>query len=277
MVQLNILITIHLSTFKIKIMKKKMLLFAYLFLCLLYVQAQDFKYKLANSKEAKVSLELDADDIRIEGYNGDELLIKGGSNEPIPEQAKGLKPLYNSNVDNTGIGLAVNMEGGVLKIEKASRKSAKYTIRVPNKVSILFVQTNWQGSSITISNVESDLEVKTNNADIKLNNITGPVVASSISGNFTAVFGNLNQSKPCAVSLVSGEIDVTLPTSAKTTLQMKSVTGEIYSDLDLNLKGGKDSMPKVGGGHQVEGHLNGGGVSLKLNTVSSNIYVRKQK
>ncbi|UTA67688.1 DUF4097 family beta strand repeat-containing protein [Emticicia sp. 21SJ11W-3] len=258
-------------------MKKHMLIFACLFLTALYTQAQEYKHKLANNASSKIAIELDADNLKIEGHAGDEVIIRGGSTEILPEQAKGLKALYNTNVDNTGIGLSVTSEGGILKIEKASRKSAKYTILIPNKASLIYTQINWQGSWIAINNVEGDLEMKTNNADMKLNNVTGPIVASSISGNFTAVFKNVNQSKPCAISLVSGEIDLTLPSTTKASVLVKSVTGEVYSDLDMNLKPGKDGLPKVSGGHNIAGTLNGGGVNLNLNSVSGNIYLRKQK
>jgi hypothetical protein len=257
-------------------MKKNILIAACLLLTAVYAQAQEFKSKLANNKDSKVAIELDADNIKIEGHAGDEVIIRGGSTEPIPEQAKGLKPLYNTNVDNTGLGVAVNLEGGVLRIEKASRKSAKYTILVPNKASIMFTQINFQGSAVSLSNIDGDLELKTNNADIKLNNVTGPIVANSISGKLTAVFSSLNQSTPSSISLISGDLDITLPAAAKATLTMKSITGEIYTDLDLNLKSGKDGMSRVGGGHNITGNLNGGGVNLQLNTISSNIYVRKK-
>lgn len=257
-------------------MKKNIIIVACLLLTAVYAQAQEFKSKLANNKDSKVAIELDADNIKIEGHAGDEVIIRGGSTEPIPEQAKGLKPLYNTNVDNTGLGLAVNLEGGVLRIEKASRKSSKYTILVPNKASIQFTQINFQGSMVNVNNIEGDLEIKTNNSDIRLNNVTGPIVANSISGKLTAVFSSLNQSTPSSISLISGDLDITLPATAKATLTMKSISGEIYSDLDLNLKSGKDGMSRVGGGHNITGNLNGGGVNLQLNTISSNIYVRKK-
>ncbi|MBA4853863.1 DUF4097 family beta strand repeat-containing protein [Emticicia sp. BO119] len=257
-------------------MKKNILIAACLLLTAVYTQAQEFKSKLANTKDSKIAIELDADNMKIEGYAGDEVIIRGGSTEPIPEQAKGLKPLYNTNIDNTGLGLAVNLESGVLRIEKASRKSSKYTIMVPNKASIMFTQINFQGSSVSFSKIDGDLEIKTNNADIKLNDVTGPIVANSISGKLTAVFSSLSQSTPSSISLISGELDITLPATSKATLVMKSISGEIYTDLDLNLKSGKDGISRVGGGHNITGNLNGGGVNLQLNTISSNIYVRKK-
>jgi hypothetical protein len=72
-------------------------------------------------------------------------------------------------------------------------------------------------------------------------------------------------------------VDVTLPGNTKANLKMKSITGEIYSDLDLSLGQSKGPMKRVGGGHTVEGSINGGGVEISLNTISSDIYLRKQK
>ena len=36
-------------------------------------------------------------------------------------------------------------------------------------------------------------------------------------------------------------------------------------------------MAKVGGSSNVDGTTNGGGVEMQLKTISSNIYIRKQK
>ena len=259
-------------------MKKLVLVSTTLLWCVGNLFAQEFKVKLDNSKDKKVTIEMEGSHVKIEGYNGDEVIIQGGSVEKTPERAKGLKPLYNSTVDNTGIGLAVTQENGGLKIEKASRKSGTYVIRMPKKVAILYQQMNWQGgSNINISNMDGDIEAKTNNGDIDLKNVTGPVVANSISGEISVVYANLSQEKPTALSTISGEIDVTLPANAKTNLNLRSINGEMYTDFDLGMKTSKDGLSKVAGGNNVTGTTNGGGVEIQLKTISSNIYVRKQK
>lgn len=241
--------------------------------------AQEFKTKLANSKDQKVLIEMNASEITIEGTTADEVSIQAsGTIDPVPERAKGLKPVYYNGTDNTGLGLSVTKEEGVLKIEKAVRKAMKYTIRIPKKVAVKFQETNWMGGSrLSISNMDGDLEVSTLNADIDLIKVTGPVVANSTSGSIKIVYDNLNQAKPSGISTVSGSIDIALPASAKSNLSLHTINGEIYTDFDLGLKNEKNGMSKISMGNAVKGTTNGGGVEIQLNTISSNIYVRKQK
>jgi hypothetical protein len=262
-------------------MKKVLLMSVGLFWCIATAQAQtpEFKTKLANSKDKKVTIEMADSDIKIEGHNSDEVIITASSGfEAPPERAKGLKPLYYNAVDNSGIGLAVTSEAGGIKIEKAMRKGVKYTIRLPRQVAVLYQQTNWQGGAgISVSNMDGDLEIRTNNANINLNNVTGPVVANSTSGDVKAVFSNVNQSKPTAMSSISGTLDVSLPAAVKSTLKLRSINGEMYTDFDLGMKSSKDGLSKVGGASNIEGTTNGGGVEIQLNTISSDIFIRKQK
>lgn len=261
---------------------KKVLLMSVGFLWSLGIanaQTNEYKTKLANTKDKKVVFELNSSVVKIEGHNSDDVIIQASSGyEAPPDRAKGLKPLYYTAVDNSGIGLSVSSDASGLKIEKATRKSVKYTIKLPRQVAVLFNETNWQGGSgLTISNMDGDLEIKTNNSDITLNNITGPVVANTTSGEVTATFSTLAQGKPTAISSISGEIDITLPAAAKSNLKLRSINGEMYTDFDLGTKNSKDGLMKIGGMANIDGAINGGGVEMSLNTISSNIYIRKQK
>ncbi|WP_026630218.1 DUF4097 family beta strand repeat-containing protein [Dyadobacter alkalitolerans] len=261
-------------------MKKILLISMGCLLCLAesIAQTPEYKAKLANSKDKKVTIEMAASQVKIEGYAGDEIVIQTTLGyEAPPERAKGLKPLYYAGVDNTGMGLSVTADASGIKVEKVTRKEAKYTIRIPRQVSVLFQEVNWQGGSkIAISNMDGDLEIKTNGANIQLTNVTGPVVANTTSGDVDVVFSALNQSKPTAISSISGEVDVTLPATAKSTMKLRSINGEMYTDFDLGTRNTKDGLSKVGGGSNIEGSTNGGGVEMQLNTISGNIYIRKK-
>ncbi|ADB39351.1 DUF4097 family beta strand repeat-containing protein [Spirosoma linguale] len=259
-------------------MKTILLLSVYLLWSFTTLQAQEYKTKLTNAKDRKITIEMDATSLKIEGHNSDDILIQASSGyEAPPERAKGLKPIYNTAVDNSGIGLAVTTENGGLKIEKATRKPIKYTMKLPRKVALLYQETNWQGSLISISNMDGDLEIKTNNASIDLTNVTGPVVANTINGEVKVVYSTLSQGKPTAISTINGPVDITLPANAKANLKLRSINGEMYTDFDLGVKTSKDGMSKVGGGHDIDGTTNGGGVEMQLKTITSNIYIRKQK
>ncbi|GAB3997897.1 hypothetical protein GCM10028807_44130 [Spirosoma daeguense] len=261
-------------------MKKLLLLSAGLLVGIVNAQAQanEYKTKLANNKDRKVVIEMDASQLKIEGHNSDEVVIQASSGyEAPPERAKGLKPIYNTVVDNSGIGLSVTPDGNGLKIEKATRKQIKYTLKLPRKVAILYQETNWQGSGVSISNMDGDLEIRTNNSKIDLNNVVGPVVANTINGEVNVTFAALSQEKPTAISTINGEIDITLPASTKANMKLRSIQGEMYTDFDLGVKTTKDGMSRVGGGHNIDGTANGGGVEMQVKTINSNIYIRKQK
>lgn len=239
---------------------------------------KEFRIKFKSASDRKVEFSMDNCDVKITGYDGDEVLIEAMGIEAPPKRAEGLKPLYNTAEDNSGIGLSVTEENNTVKIIKAtSHREVRYAIKVPRKVSLLFEEVNHHGHDISISGIEGDVEVNTKSSDIHLDNISGSVVASSIGGDVTVVFASLSQQKPSAISVIGSVVDVTLPADTKADFRMKSMSGEIYTDFDLAVDGTKAGLHKVGGGHRIEGKANGGGVSVSIESVGSDIFIRKKK
>lgn len=118
--------------------------------------------------------------------------------------------------------------------------------------------------------------MQTKFVDISLRNITGPVIVNSISGNVDAVFSNISNATPSSVSVTHGYIDVTLPADTQSNVYLSSTHGEIYTDLDLQLKNKKESTKPSIGPQNIVGTLNGGGVNMTLRTISDDIYLRKK-
>jgi hypothetical protein len=68
-----------------------------------------------------------------------------------------------------------------------------------------------------------------------------------------------------------------MPSDSKADLYLGSISGEIYTDLNIALRGEKaNDMRRLGGSRQVEGALNGGGVEMRLKSISGDIYLRKK-
>jgi len=268
-----------------KIMKKYRPLFAVSTMLLAVLlagfqtaRAQEHKTPFKNDSNHRVEIMLAQSDIKVEGYEGSDVVIRAADYREIPDRAKGLKPLYQSAVDNTGLGLSVEKEGNTLKIRKASREDNEYTIRVPNKVALIIQQVNWMGADIRLSNLAGEIEVRTNNADMEFDNVTGPVVASGTSSDVTVKYTKLNQQKPSSFTMVSGFVDLSLPANSKANLNMKSVSGEIYTDFDIEMKSNQPQSDLMRiGGNKILGRINGGGVDININTVSGDIYIRKGK
>ncbi|WP_224995460.1 DUF4097 family beta strand repeat-containing protein [Cesiribacter sp. SM1] len=242
------------------------------------VMAQEFKQKVAAGQQVKIQYH--KADIRIEGYKGSEIVIQASGYEAPPERAKGLRSLYNSSVDNTGIGLAVEAKEGVLLVREASQTPGTYVIRVPEGSRLSIEDMNWSGGNISVKGMRAELEVKSLDAEINLSDVSGPVVANSTSGDINVAFSEYSQSGPSMISSVASEVDISMPASAKADLVLSSVAGEIFTDLDLqmqNRNGQEANMQHLGGGNStIRATLNGGGAALTIRSTSSNIYLRKR-
>lgn len=241
-------------------------------------QGKPLVYKAKLGKDGKVVLMMHNSHVQVEGHNSDEVVIEAAGHSAPPARAAGLKPLYNQAEDNTGMGLAVTKEGNTLHITKASRQDGKYTIRVPKNASVQYEETNWTGGDLSIADVSGEIELKLNNGNATLTNISGPVVANATSSDMVIKFSSLNQSKPSAISTVAGTVDIHLPANTKANFKLRTVQGEIYSDFDMNIaKDTKSNLPRVTGGNNIEGKTNGGGVEMNLYTISGDMFIRKSK
>jgi len=255
----------------------KKLLFLLLLTLPAGLRAQEYRQKFVSPQNRRVVLDMRGADVVVEGYDGDELVIRGtGRYEPPSTLANGLRPLYSAGTDNTRLGLVVRAEAdNTIRISHAPNAEDRYTVRVPRRTDVSFAQNGWGGSDdVTVRDLTGRLEVRLNSGDIRLTGVSGPVVLNTVSGDIRVQFAAV-PTQPCAITSVSGDVDVSLPGSAKLTFSMRSISGEIYTDFDLNL-GGAAGLRHVGG-QTVEGHSNGGGNSFSLKTVSGDIFLRKAR
>ena len=234
--------------------------------------------KLNLKQDRRVVVELDGD-VTIEGYDGDEIVVRGDGYSPPPKRAEGLRAVYNPAIDNTKLGVAIERDPGssTIRIVKASRRDASYVVRLPRQINVLYTQPTWSGGGkLIIRGISGSVEATTKTSDIELKDLTGTLAVSSTSGSLSAVLPGTTAA--IAVSLTSGDLDLTLPATTKATLKLRSISGEIYTDFDLTLpKNPKGERLNHVGGQTVEGNLGGGGAIYMLNTISGDIFLRKAR
>ncbi len=237
--------------------------------------AQKYTYTLGNSPQKTLRFIATGGDIVIEGYEGNEVVVQNLNFEPPPERAEGLELLTSSGKINTKIGLEVRAGDGNLLIFARSRNRGDFRLQVPDKVHIV-VNNRGFGGSLEMRNLQGEIEIESRGGDVTLENVTGPIVASSISGDFDITVSELSQEGPTSISITSGFIDLTLPAEARANLLLSSVTGEIYTNMDIDVAGDEEDDLRMIGGRTIKGTLNGGGVKVKLKTVSGSIYLREK-
>lgn len=94
--------------------------------------------------------------------------------------------------------------------------------------------------------------------------------ASTINGNYEfEYFGtSLN------LKTISGVIDMTVPGRSGLDFKASTITGELFSDLDIEFPYGKDGLRQIVG-QKVRGRISNGGPESRFETISGNIYLRK--
>jgi|GEM_PF-237059 len=238
---------LFLSLILINHVMKNIIVIVMSLLSAIYIQAQDIIEKsLPINKNAKVELEFQfADQIIIKTWDKNEAYVKAIVN-------------INDNSDNekfsleaTGSGVNVVFKSDIDDLEELSDRNTHYQRGVVIREDDHCIH------------MEIDFEVYLPaSAQISLETISGNI---EITG-FDA---------PMNIKTISGFIDVSLSQNTKADIKMETITGDFYSDLDLKYE--EDPQWKhhfVGG--ELEALLNGGGAAINLETISGNIYLRRQ-
>ena len=108
------------------------------------------------------------------------------------------------------------------------------------------------------------LKIKSISGDVTTDAYVGDLKLDLISGNITVK----KHSNQMHLKTISGDIDIYV-SDAK--LEAKTLTGGVYSDLDIDFEKNR----KRGFGSKIVTTINKGTASLKLDTISGDIYLRK--
>ena len=96
------------------------------------------------------------------------------------------------------------------------------------------------------------------------------VKANTISGNYLMTYTG----SPMLLKTISGEIDMTIPAKYAMDFKAKTISGEVYTDIEIEFPFGKEGLQQVVG-QNVKGRIGAGGKESSLETISGNIYLRK--
>lgn len=244
------------------------------------IYAQDYTIAVKGAKKAEITNL--TGNIKVIGHNGSDIIVEASDLEDPPERAKGLKPISGGGVDNSGIGLNVKEVGNVISISGTSKRSAEadYTFKIPNSLALkLDYSSPFTSSDVHVENFSGEFEMKALNDGVILKDITGPVFLDLVNGDIDIIFDIVSQESPMSIKTINGEVDLTLPGSAKANLELYSLHGDIYTDLDIQVDKGEqeeDNLRFLGGSSEVIGTLNGGGVKMDISTINGNLYLRKK-
>jgi hypothetical protein len=240
------------------------------------------------SRPARITLSLINGGVTVRGSNrGDVTVIARPREERRPTRRRGTEPS-----DTTSglrrltqpVGFSIQEDRNELSIDVDNvNQTVDFELLVPTRTNLTLNVVN--GGNIVVENVEGELELENTNGSITATNVAGTVIANTTNGNVTARMTSLAAKQPMAFTSLNGNVDVTLPASARANLRLRSDMGEVLSDFDVQMR---PSAPATindnrrgGGRFQIEvnksifGTINGGGPEIEMRTFNGNVFLRK--
>lgn len=235
------------------------------------------------SRPGKVEAELLHGSIIVRGENRRDVSVVMRGGPPVRERNDRPVPPGMKRLNQTA-GFEITEERNEIKIEASSFRPTSGTleIRVPLRTNLELGSVN--GQTITVENVEGEIEIESLNGSVTLTNVAGSVLANTQNGPITATLTRVMADKAMAFTSFNGKVDVTMPGSIKANLKMRSDNGDIFTDFDVQLQqpppGGRTTRSRSGRvqievNRSIFGSVNGGGPEIELRSFNGTIYLRK--
>lgn len=265
-------------------MKKYVLLFSALcFVFGLASQNNEIRIPLPEAgKKGKLNIEIKSGHITLKGTARQDVWIKyeaRGSNKVKVEEGKnGLKKISG------GIpGLEISSNGNNVKLNADNwQKAIDVTVEVPQSFDLELSTYNM--GTIKVDNIKGEVVLESFNGPITANGISGSLVANTYNGAIKATFDQITPDVPMAFTTYVGEVDITLPSTAKASFKMKAESGDVYTDFDIQLEASEprktEEKRKNGSNILIDGwiygKINGGGPEFRIENHFGDVYIREQ-
>ena len=141
----------------------------------------------------------------------------------------------------------------------------EFVVRVPRGVHFLGATVN---GDVDAQGMPADATVSTVNGSVTVS-AAGTVEASTVNGAVDATMGRANPGRNLSFASVNGDITLRVPAAFRANVRASLLNGSIESDFPLTMHRQRYV------GRRAEGEINGGGRSLRLQTVNGDIEIRR--
>ena len=186
-------------------------------------------------------------------------------------------------ISGGGIGIEVTEDDNEVRVNTGPMPNDDFemVIYVPRNFSL---KLNTVQGDVKVTGLQGELEISAVNGDIELSDISGTVLVNSVNGDMEIDFTEITADAPMSFTGVNGDIEVSLPASAKFTAKMKTEWGDVYTNFDMEIDrsaskpeiNNKDGEYRVAVNKWIFGKVNGGGPEFLFKTLHGDISIRKK-
>jgi hypothetical protein len=242
------------------------------------ISAQEFQKTYNVQAGAVVRVENVSGDIRVTGYDGSVIEVKGfkeGRDKDLVEVED------SSTTENVMLNVRYPRNGNCdasIRFELFVPRSTRYQFdrlsTASGDISVKDIvgglKINSASGDVIVDHAQGDVQASTASGDVSVKGIQGTVNANSASGDVEVEIVKLEGTSQLKVSTASGDVNLRLPPNPDVEIDMSTVSGSLHTDFPIEVH-----TPEHGPGQSAHGRMGSGTFELKATTVSGDINLQR--
>jgi len=222
--------------------------------------AQDFQKSYRIPAGGQVHIGNVSGDVRVTGYDGDAILVKG------IKKGRDTELLEVEDRSTAGrVDIAVKYPRHHDNIDA----SIDFDVQVPRSTSYEYEHIGSVSGDVSVKDVTGKVHAASVSGDVNVGGINGSVNASSVSGDVNVEINGLEGMDDMKFSAVSGDVKVTLPSNLDADVDISTLSGDIDTNFPIEIR-----KEKYTPGRTARGKLGEGSRRLKMSSVSGSITLK---
>jgi DUF4097 and DUF4098 domain-containing protein YvlB len=194
--------------------------------------------------------------VTIAGYDGDSVVVTAVKEGPDRDKVE---------IEDKSTGDRVDI--GVRYPERCNcHVDVRFEVKVPRSISYDFRHIASVSGDVEVSSVTGKLHASSVSGTVRVKDVSGSVSATAVSGNVEVDIDRLEGTENMKFTSVSGNVNVSLPSSLDAEIQMSSLSGSLKTDFPIEVK-----ERRYGPGRSAQGRVGNGSRTLIVSTVSGGV------
>lgn len=209
--------------------------------------------------------------VRVKGWDRNEVRVDAVKRAYVRERLAEAKINVNADADFVRVETDypshdTNWSGGERRYDNPA--TVEYTLSVPRNARV--EEIDLINGPLDLEELTGPVRASSVNGRVSAHLLSGTVKLSVVNGRLEAIFDRLSEGNAITLNSVNGPLVLTIPSDARAMLKANTVVGSISNDFNLPVRAG-DYV-----GRDLEGQLGAsGGPGIKLNNVSGSITIRR--
>ncbi|HEX4951697.1 MAG TPA: DUF4097 family beta strand repeat-containing protein [Blastocatellia bacterium] len=242
--------------------------------------AQDFQKSYRLAQGSRVSIKNVSGDVIVKGYDGEAIVVTG----------------YKEGRDREVVSVEDLSDGSRvdIKVRYPERcncnASVRFEVKVPRTINYDYdalssvsgnvevheamgtIRAKSVSGNVNVKEVAGTVQATSVSGDVAVEEASGAVTAKSTSGNVQVNLLRLEGSNANRMEFgsVSGNVEVKMPGSLGANVEMSTMSGHLETDFPITIE-----KREYGPGRSARGQVGDGARTLKLSTVSGNVFLRR--